>query len=104
MHSKDRGCSHPGCYVSGYCCEVHHVTSDATCPSTDIDELTLAGGGHHPLAERGWITRKNSRGETEWIPPPHLDRGQPRVNNFHHPEEILAEADGFEGGEESGAA
>ncbi|MDQ1322383.1 MAG: hypothetical protein QG655_3630, partial [Actinomycetota bacterium] len=26
---------------------------------------------------------------TEWIPPPHLDRGQPRTNNLHHPERIL---------------
>jgi hypothetical protein len=91
LYARDRGCSHPGCDVSGYYCEVHHVTSYATCPSTDIDELTFACGGHHPLAERGWITRKNSRGHTEWIPPPHQDRGQPRVNNFHHPEEILAE-------------
>jgi hypothetical protein len=91
LYAKDRGCSHPGCDVSGYYCEVHHVTSYATCPSTDIDELTFACGGHHPLAECGWITRKNSRGQTEWIPPPHLDRGQPRVNNFHHPEDIVAE-------------
>jgi Domain of unknown function (DUF222) len=103
LYAKDRGCSHPGCDVSGYYCEVHHVTSYARCPSTDIDELTFACGAHHPLAERGWITRKNSRGHTEWIPPPHLDRGQPRVNNFHHPEEILAEEDEYED-EESGAA
>jgi hypothetical protein len=27
--------------------------------------------------------------DTEWIPPPHLDYGQPRVNNFHHPEKLL---------------
>jgi hypothetical protein len=93
LYAKDRGCSHPGCDVSGYYCEVHHVTSYATRPSTDIDELTFACSGHHPLAERGWITRKNSRGHTEWIPPPHQDRGQPRVNNFHHPEEILAGPD-----------
>lgn len=91
LYAKDRGCSHPGCDVSGYYCEVHHVTSYATRPSTDIDELTFACGGHHPLAERGWITRKNSHGQTEWIPPPHQDRGQPRVNNFHHPEKILTE-------------
>ena len=39
LYAKDRGCSHPGCDVSGYYCEVHHVTSYATCPSTDIDTL-----------------------------------------------------------------
>ncbi|WP_438502189.1 hypothetical protein, partial [Mycobacterium arosiense] len=25
----------------------------------------------------------------QWIPPPHLDRGQPRTNTFHHPEKLL---------------
>ncbi len=42
------------------------------------------------LAEKGWTTRKNARGDTEWIPPPHLKYGQPRVNTFHHPEKLLA--------------
>ena len=28
-------------------------------------------------------------GQTEWIPPPHLDHGQPRTNTFHHPEKLL---------------
>ncbi|OBB95214.1 HNH endonuclease signature motif containing protein [Mycobacterium sp. 852002-40037_SCH5390672] len=93
LYAKDRGCSHPGCDVSGYYCEVHHVTSYATCRDTDIDELTFACGGHHPLAERGWITRKNAKGDTEWIPPPHLDRGQRRTNAFHHPEDLLCEAE-----------
>jgi hypothetical protein len=93
LYAKDRGCSHPGCDVSGYYCEVHHVTSYAKCPSTDIDELTFACGSHHPLAECGWVTRKNSRGHTEWIPPPHQDRGQPRVNHFQYPEMMLAGAD-----------
>lgn len=93
LYAKDRGCSHPGCDVSGYYCEVHHVTSYATRPSTDIDELTFACGGHHPLAEKGWTTRKRVNGDTEWIPPPHLDRDQSRVNTFHHPEKLLAEDD-----------
>ncbi|MDO2352513.1 HNH endonuclease signature motif containing protein [Mycobacterium avium] len=93
LYAKDRGCSHPGCDVSGYYCEVHHVTGYAKCGRTDIDQLTFACGGHHPLAEQGWITRKNGRGETEWIPPPHLERGQPRVNSFHHPEDMLCDTE-----------
>jgi hypothetical protein len=32
-------------------------------------------------------------GNTEWIPPPHLDHGQPRTNDFHHPEELLRAVD-----------
>ncbi len=41
------------------------------------------------LAEKGWITRKNTHGDTEWLPPAHLDHGQPRINTFHHPEKLL---------------
>jgi hypothetical protein len=38
-------------------------------------------------------TRKNSNSDTEWIPPPHLDYGQPRTNTFHHPEKLLQDGD-----------
>ncbi|WP_413540879.1 hypothetical protein, partial [Mycobacterium kansasii] len=27
------------------------------------------------------------------IPPPQLDRGQPRTNSYHHPERLLAPDD-----------
>ena len=91
LYAKDRGCSAPGCDVLGYWCEVHHVIPYATCPTTDITNLTLACGPHHKLADHGWTTRKNANGDTEWIPPPHLDRGQPRINRFHHPEKLLGE-------------
>jgi hypothetical protein len=39
------------------------------------------------------VTRKRKDGRTEWIPPPHLDSGQSRVNNYHHPEKYLVEDD-----------
>jgi hypothetical protein len=35
------------------------------------------------------VTRKRKDGRTEWIPPPHLDSGQSRVNDYHHPENYL---------------
>jgi hypothetical protein len=89
LHAKDRGCSAPGCSVPGYLCEVHHVTPWTQCHDSDIDNLTLACGPHHTLADKGWTTRKNQRGQTEWIPPAHLDRRRPRVNTFHHPEKLL---------------
>ena len=57
-----------------------------TTRCTDINDLTLACGIDNRLAEKGWTTRKNATGETEWIPPPHLDYGQPRINPYHHPE------------------
>ncbi|KBZ60414.1 hypothetical protein K875_03357 [Mycobacterium [tuberculosis] TKK-01-0051] len=89
LYAKDRGCSHPGCDVAGYYCEVHHVEDWARTHRTDVDQLTLACGPHHRLLEKGWATRKRANGDTEWIPPPHLDSGQPRTNTFHHPEDLL---------------
>ena len=91
LHAKDRGCSAPGCDVPGYLCEVHHVDEYAACRSTNMDNLTFACGAHHRLVKPGgWATRKRASGQTEWIPPPHLDRGQPRINTFHHPENLLS--------------
>jgi hypothetical protein len=104
LYAKDRGCTRPGCDVPGYWCEVHHVEDWATTHCTDIDTLTLACGSDHPLVEPGgWTTRKRKDGTTEWIPPPHLDYGQPRTNTFHHPEKLLSDGDD-EDDDEEGAA
>jgi hypothetical protein len=93
LYAKDRGCTFPGCDVPGYLCEVHHRNRYAVNPVTDINDLTFGCGPNHKLADQGWTTRKNAHGDTEWIPPPHLDHGQPRVNTHHHPEKLLAEDD-----------
>ncbi len=94
LYAKDRGCTRPGCDTPGYWCEVHHVEDWATTHRTDVTTLTLACPSDHPLIEPGgWTTRKRANGDTEWIPPPHLDHGQPRVNTFHHPEKLLANED-----------
>jgi hypothetical protein len=94
LYAKDRGCSHPGCGASGYYCEVHHVTDYSICRTTDINDLTFSCGSHHSLVQPGgWQTRKRKDGGTEWIPPAHLERGQPRVNLFHHPEKLLTDSD-----------
>jgi hypothetical protein len=89
LYAKDRGCTFPDCDVPGYHTEAHHCEPYATCHATDVNDLALGCGGHHPLAEQGWTTRKRKDGVTEWIPPRHLDHGQPRVNTFHHPEKLL---------------
>ena len=96
LYAKDRGCTAPGCDVPGYWCEVHHIEEWATTHRTDINKLTLTCGPNHKLMERGWTTRKRANGDTEWIPPPRLDHGQPRTNTFHHPEKLLVEDDGEE--------
>ena len=103
LYAKDRGCSAPGCDVAGYYCEVHHVTDYAQCRTTDVNDLTFGCGPHHRLLKPGgWTTRKRANGDTEWIPPPHLDRGQPRTNTFHHPEKLLRDRDDED--DNSGAA
>jgi hypothetical protein len=93
IHSKDRGCTKPGCDAPAYHSQVHHVSGWTTTHRTDINDLTLACGVDNRLAEKGWTTRKNAKGDTEWIPPPHLDRGQPRTNPYHHPERFLSDGD-----------
>jgi hypothetical protein len=90
LYAKDRGCTAPGCDVPGYLTEVHHVREWAKTKTTHISDLTLGCGSHHRLVTPGgWTTRKRENGDTEWIPPAHLDYGQPRSNSFHHPEKLL---------------
>jgi len=75
LYAKDRGCTAPSCDVPAYFTEVHHVEPWAKTHATDVDDLTLVCRPHHTTTEQGWTTRKNQRGVTEWIPPPHLDQG-----------------------------
>ena len=95
LHATDRGCSHPGCTVPGYGCQVHHAQKDWTVGGlTNIDDLTFACGPHNRLVtEDGWTTRKHQDRTTEWIPPPDLDRGQRRTNTYWHPGRMLADDD-----------
>ncbi|MBX5486914.1 hypothetical protein MHAS_01616 [Mycolicibacterium hassiacum DSM 44199] len=92
--AKHRGCTRPGCTAPGYWSQVHHVTDWARGGTTDIDQLTLACGPDNRLAtEGGWTTRVRADGRTAWYPPAHLDTGQARVNNYHHPERYLVADD-----------
>ncbi len=97
LYAKDRGCTKPGCDAPAYHSQVHHVQGWKATHRTDIDQLTLACGPDNRLVEEGgFTTRKIANGDTEWIPPPHLDHGQPRTNSFHHPEKLLAPDDDAE--------
>jgi Domain of unknown function (DUF222) len=89
--ARDRGCTRPGCTVAGAHCQVHHAVADwADDGQTDVDDLTLAcPTNNREVKPGGWRTRKRKDGRTEWIPPPHLDSGQSRVNDYHHPENYL---------------
>ncbi|KBP58593.1 13E12 repeat family protein [Mycobacterium tuberculosis TB_RSA58] len=78
LFANDRGCTKPGCDAPAYHSQAHHVTAWTSTGRTDITELTLACDPDNRLAEKGWTTHKNTHGHTEWLPPPHLDHGQPR--------------------------
>jgi len=86
LHAQDRGCTHPGCSVPGYLCEVHHLTEWAEGGPTDIDNLTFACRPHHRLLNHGWTTRKRKDGTTEWIPPPQRDIGEVATGFRNHAE------------------
>ena len=90
-HARDRGCTRPGCTVAGVHCQVHHAVRDrADDGQTNGDDLTLACPQDNRMVKPGgWRTRKRKDGRTEWIPPPNLDGGQSRVNDYHHPENYL---------------
>ena len=91
LHGLEGGCTHPRCTAPGYWTQVHHLDGWAAADGpTDITKLTLAcGPDNRAVEEHGWRTRKRKDGRTEWIPPPHLDTGQTRVNDYHHPENYL---------------
>ena len=90
LYAKDRGCTRPGCTAPAYHCQAHHVDGWAAASPTDITTLSLACPRDNKLIERtGWTTRIRTDGRTEWIPPPHLDTGQTRTNNYHHPQRYL---------------
>ena len=93
LYAKERGCTKPGCDAPAYHSQVHHVRGWKATRRTDINDLTLARGPHNRLAEKGWTTRTNAKGDTEWLPPAHLDYGQRRINTYHHPEKVLASDD-----------
>jgi hypothetical protein len=91
LYAKDRGCTAPGCDVPGYWTEVHHVDDWARGGLTDIDNLTLACKSDHRLADKGWRTIKLANGQTQWIPPPRIEHGQARTNDYHHPERFFGD-------------
>jgi hypothetical protein len=46
-----------------------------------------------PALEHGPINHLARQATPEEVGPPHLDRGQPRTNTFHHPEKLLHDED-----------
>jgi hypothetical protein len=88
--ARDGGCTKPVCTVPAYGTQVHHAARDWTHGGlTNVDELGLAcGANNRMVGPDGWTTRINDMHEVEWIPPPHLDAGQARINYYHRPERL----------------
>jgi Domain of unknown function (DUF222) len=93
--ARDGGCTKPSCTVGAYGSQVHHARRDwADDGQTNVDDLGLACGCDNRSVGPGqWSTTINDRGEVEWIPPPHLDTGQTRINYYHRPEALLRPPD-----------
>ncbi|MBP1817062.1 HNH endonuclease [Mycobacterium sp. OAE908] len=89
------GCTKPGCTVGAYGSQVHHAAQDwADDGQTNIDDLALAcGPDNRMVGPGGWSTRINATNDVEWIPPPHLDTGQARTNDYHRPERLFRPPD-----------
>jgi hypothetical protein len=104
LYARDRGCTRPGCTAPGYWCEAHHDGGWAAADApTDITTMSLACPVDNEFIEKtGWTTRKRKDGRTQWIPPPNLDTGQARVNNYHHPERYLIPDEHSEIGDDDG--
>ncbi|BBX83371.1 HNH endonuclease signature motif containing protein [Mycolicibacterium aubagnense] len=80
------GCTRPNCTAPASRSQAHHLIPWKHGGSTDITNLTLACGCDNRLADTGgWSTTMGPHGRTPWTPPPLLDVGQPRTNQYHHP-------------------
>ncbi|TFV57351.1 HNH endonuclease [Mycobacterium sp. PS03-16] len=90
LFARDLGCTRPGCTANFYNCHAHHAQQDwAKGGRTDITDLALACHPDNHLIEHTGYTTQRRNGRTEWIPPPHLDTGQHRINHTHHPHRYL---------------
>ncbi|WP_418002452.1 DUF222 domain-containing protein [Mycobacterium sp. PDNC021] len=86
LFAAHRGCTRPNCTAPASRSQAHHLTPWKHGGATDITNLTLACGRDNRLADTGgWTTTMGPHGRTHWTPPPLLDVGQPRTNQYHHP-------------------
>ncbi|MGB8402908.1 MAG: HNH endonuclease signature motif containing protein [Mycobacterium sp.] len=105
LFARDRGCTRPGCTAPASRCQAHHAVNNWRDDGhTDITDLALACGPDNRLADiGGWHTTVEN-GRAHWTPPPLLDVGQPRTNQYHHPTLYPAEPDSEEDGETDSCA
>ena len=86
LFARDRGCTKPNCTAPASRSQAHHITNWRDGGLTNIDTMTLACGPDNRLADTGgWTTTMGPDGRAHWTPPPLLDVGQPRTNQYWHP-------------------
>lgn len=86
LFGRDHGCTRPNCTAPAARAQAHHVDTDwRDDGQTDITNLALACGCDNRLADTGGWTTNMKNGRAHWAPPPLLDVGQPRTNQYHHP-------------------
>ncbi|MCX8561171.1 DUF222 domain-containing protein [Mycolicibacterium mucogenicum] len=99
------GCTRPNCPAPASRSQAHHLIPWKHGGRTDITNLTLACGCDNRLADTcGWTTTMGPDGRTHWTPPPLLDVGQPRTNQYHHPTLYPAESGDDDDGENDSPA
>ncbi|MUL67926.1 hypothetical protein BOO86_25875 [Mycobacterium sp. CBMA 234] len=102
LFGRDHGCTRPNCKASASRSQAHHVDTDwRDGGPTDITNLTLACGCDNRLADTGGWTTTMKNGRAHWTPPPLLDVGQPRTNQYHHPTLYPTEAGDDDGESDS---
>ncbi|MDX1879861.1 DUF222 domain-containing protein [Mycolicibacterium sp. 141076] len=86
LFARDLGCTRPNCTAPASRSQAHHITNWREDGLTNVDTMTLACGCDNRLVDTGgWSTTMGPDGRTHWTPPPLLDVGQPRTNQYHHP-------------------
>ncbi|MUL63211.1 hypothetical protein BOO86_01930 [Mycobacterium sp. CBMA 234] len=103
LFGRDGGCTRPNCTAPASRSQAHHVDQDWRANGqTDIINLGLACGCDNQAADTGgWTTTMGPDGRVHWTPPPLLDVGQPRTNQYHHPTLYPTES-GNDGGDGDG--
>ncbi|KAB7752155.1 HNH endonuclease signature motif containing protein [Mycolicibacterium mucogenicum] len=100
LFARDLGCTKPNCTASASRSQAHHVDTDWRDDGpTDITNLALACGCDNRLADTGGWSTTMANGRAHWTPPPLLDVGQPRTNQYWHPTLYPPESGDDQGGE-----
>jgi hypothetical protein len=80
-HSRDKGCTRPGCTAPGYHCEVMHTPDWYPDGATDADTLHFGCGPDHTMVTNGHAhTTVTTDGQLAWT----IGDAPPQTNPIHH--------------------